>query len=195
MRILVFCGVLLLIALPTSLHSLQSQPQTNTPSFTDDGKLRFPENYRDWVWLSSGLGMTYGPLAQGRGSDNPSFDNVFVSPEAYRQFLQTGKWPDKTMLVLEVRASATEGSINKAGRFQRNVLGVEVEVKDEKRFTGSWAFFPFGQPGAGKTSQALPGTAECYSCHSQNGAVDNTFVQFYPTLAPVAQSKGTFKQK
>jgi hypothetical protein len=26
-----------------------------------------------------------------------------------------------------------------------------------------------------------------------NGAVDQTFVQFYPTLIPVAKAKGTFK--
>jgi hypothetical protein len=39
----------------------------------------------------------------------------------------------------------------------------------------------------------MPDTAGCQACHSANGAVDNTFVQFYPTLAPIAKSKGTFK--
>jgi len=33
----------------------------------------------------------------------------------------------------------------------------------------------------------------CYSCHSAHAAVDTTFVQFYPTLAPIAKAKGTFK--
>jgi hypothetical protein len=32
---------------------------------------------------------------------------------------------------------------------------------------------------------------ECYSCHSQHAAVDTTFVQFYPTLLPIARAKGT----
>jgi len=36
-------------------------------------------------------------------------------------------------------------------------------------------------------------TTDCQSCHSQNGAVDNTFVQFYPTLLEVAKQKGTLK--
>jgi len=40
----------------------------------------------------------------------------------------------------------------------------------------------------------LPTSAECYSCHAQNGAVDNTFVQFYPTLIDVAKKHGTFKE-
>jgi hypothetical protein len=33
------------------------------PRFTSDGQLLNPRNYRDWVFLSSGLGMTYGPLS------------------------------------------------------------------------------------------------------------------------------------
>ena len=32
---------------------------------------------------------------------------------------------------------------------------------------------------------------DCYTCHTQHAAVDTTFVQFYPTLLPIAQSKGT----
>ena len=37
----------------------------------------------------------------------------------------------------------------------------------------------------------IPQTADCYSCHAAHGAVDTTFVQFYPTLLPIAKSKGT----
>jgi hypothetical protein len=37
----------------------------------------------------------------------------------------------------------------------------------------------------------IPTTADCYSCHAAHGAVDTTFVQFYPTLLPIAKSKGT----
>jgi hypothetical protein len=37
----------------------------------------------------------------------------------------------------------------------------------------------------------IPTTANCYSCHSEHAAVDTTFVQFYPTLLPIAKAKGT----
>jgi len=37
----------------------------------------------------------------------------------------------------------------------------------------------------------IPVTAACYSCHAAQGAADTTFVQFYPTLLPIANSKGT----
>ena len=33
----------------------------------------------------------------------------------------------------------------------------------------------------------------CYSCHKEHTAVDNTFVQLYPTLFEVAQRRGTVK--
>ena len=164
---------------------------SNLPQFNAKNELTKPENYREWIWLSSGIGMSYAASAQA-APNNPPFDNVFVAPAAYRSFLQTGKWPDKTMFVLELRASQSEGSINRQGRFQGNLRGIEVEVKDESRFPGGWAFYDFS--GSARTASPLDKSAACYSCHAQNGAVDNTFVQFYPTLIDIAKQKGTFKE-
>jgi len=64
-------------------------------------------------------------------------------------------------------------------------------VKDNAR--GGWAFYGF--PNGGTTGKIFEKTATCYSCHEQNGAVDTTFVQFYPTLVDVATKKGTYKAK
>ena len=164
-------------------------PPANEPRYTDDGQLMLPDNYREWIYLSSGLGMTYGPAANA--SPNPQFDNVFVTPAAYKSFMSSGVWPDKTMFVLEVRSATSQGSINNGGHYQDKVNAVEVEVKDEKRFPKKWAFFGFGT--SAPTAKPLPDNAGCLACHSANGAVDNTFVQFYPTLAPIAKAKGTFK--
>ena len=36
-----------------------SMPAQQGPRFTTDGRLMRPDNYREWVFLSSGLGMTY----------------------------------------------------------------------------------------------------------------------------------------
>jgi hypothetical protein len=179
----------LLLASPGLYSWGQGQPGTNEPVFLSGNELIKPENYREWIWLSSGLGMSYGPMASGR--PNPPFDNVFVTPDAYRAFQRTGTWPDKTMFVLELRSSQSEGSINRQGHFQGNLIGIEVEVKDERRFPGKWAFYEFRDEN--KSAPPLPTTASCYSCHAQNGAVDNTFVQFYPTLIDVARQKGTYR--
>jgi hypothetical protein len=163
-------------------------PSPNTPQYTSDGSLVFPTNYREWVYLSSGVDMNYNPAFQKM--DHSMFDNVFVNPEAYKSFLQTGTWPDKTMLVLEVRMAADHASINKAGHFQTgDVMGLEIHVKDESRFSpGKWAFFGFADD---KPATAFAKDMPCYSCHEQHGAVDTTFTQFYPTLIEIAKKKGT----
>jgi len=160
------------------------------PEYTGDGQLKLPENYREWIYLTSGFDMSYSPGAQG--ADHHMFDNVFVNPDSYKAFLETGTWPDKTMLVLEVRGAEGKGSINQKGNYQStDRMGIEVHVKDERRFAGKWAFFGFDDAKTAKTAKMVPLEASCYSCHAAHGAVDTTFVQFYPTLLPIAKSKGT----
>lgn len=153
-------------------------------SYTADGKMNFPENYRQWVYLSSGLGMSYS----AGSSDHPMFDNVFVNPTAYKAFLATGTWPDKTVLVLELRGSEIKASIDQHGHSQSpEVMGVEVHVRDEK-LSGKWGFFEFdGHAPARMTARP----AGCYTCHEAHAAVDTTFVQFYPTLIGLAKEKKT----
>src|SRR5208337_846881 len=98
----------------------------DAPQYTSDGQMRMPANYREWIFLSSGLAMTYGPAGQTNAEGNPRFDNVFVSPAAYKSFLKTGTWPDKTVMVLEIRDSDSQVSINKGGRVQTGVAAVEI---------------------------------------------------------------------
>ncbi len=173
---------------PTFLNEYAAPAaSSNAPEFTSDNQMKLPEHYREWVYLTTGFDMSYNPAMQM--ADHHMFDNVFVNPEAYKAFVETGTWPDKTTLVLEVRGAKGKGSINQKGSFQdTEVMGLEVHVKDEARFPGKWAFFGFD---GGKTAKMIPTTTDCYSCHSQHAAVDTTFVQFYPTLLPIAKSKGT----
>lgn len=159
---------------------------SDVPTYNDKGQLNLPENYREWVYLSTGLDMSYTP---GANPDHHMFDNVFVNPTSYKKFQETGTWPDKTMLVLEVRGAESKGSINQRGNFQNgDVMGIEVHIKDEAKFPGKWAFFSFDN---GKVGNLFPSGAACYTCHQAHGAVDTTFVQFYPTLLSVAKAKGT----
>lgn len=188
MKVLGLALTLAVVGLISMAAALQSASGSDEPRYTRDNRMLRPENYREWIWLSSGLGMSYTP---GPGNQNPDFDNVFVNPSAYRSFVATGRWPDKTILVLETRASLSKASINQSGHVQGEVTGMEVHVKDESRFPGKWAFFAFGQ--SGQTGKLFPKQASCYSCHEQHGAIDSTFVQFYPTLMDVAKQKGTVK--
>lgn len=166
---------------------LGAQTTGDGPQFTADGQLTLPKDYRQWVFLSSGLGMTYGPAASADPA-HALFDSVFVNPSSYRTFIETGHWPNKTMFVLEVRAAIEHGSINNAGHYQGDLQAIEAEVKDETRFPQKFAYFGFGRK---DKATALPANSQCNNCHGQNAAVENTFVQFYPTLLEIAKAKGT----
>ncbi len=179
------CCVTLLAA---AQQPVPSHPrEADAPVFTADGKLEFPANYREWIYLSTGLDMSYRKETAGMGGHH-MFDNVFVNPAAYKAFLETGTWPDQTMLVLEIRGAGSNASINKSGNFQTDdMMGREVHLKD-KRVPGGWAFYEFDET---KPTTPFPHEMDCYSCHEQHAAVDTTFVQFYPTLLKIAEQKGT----
>jgi hypothetical protein len=183
--------LLALVSFAVSRTNAQ-QPAPDGPRFTSENELIRPVDFREWIFVTSGLGMTYSePTGAARA---PSFTNVYVNPSSYRSFMKTGRWPDKTMFILEVRSSASEGSINKGGHFQSDLRVIEASVKDEARYPGKWAYFDFGRDMKDRV-QALPTTASCYSCHAEKGAVDNTFVQFYPTLLEVANKMGTLTNR
>jgi hypothetical protein len=180
--------LLLVIALVSWTDFLPTKTESGSKlEYTADAQLKLPEHYREWVYLTTGFDMSYNPAGMEVG--HHMFDNVFVNPEAYKAFIATGTWPDKTMIVLEGRRAEGKGSINQRGNYQSgDIMGIEVHVKDEARFPGKWAFFGFGDE---KTAKMIPTTADCYSCHAAHAAVDTTFVQFYPTLLPIAKLKGT----
>jgi hypothetical protein len=178
-----------------AMFASSQNADNSAPSYTKDGSLQLPGDYRTWVYLSSGLGMTYNANSNSNSNSNPMFTNVFVTPRAYQAFLNTGTWPDKTVFMLEERGSGTNTGPNRSGHFQTDLHGVATLVKDETRFPEKWRFFSFdtkdGLPvGPGKPVQ----TKACLECHTKNGAVDHTFVQFYPMLKRVAIEKGTYKE-
>jgi cytochrome P460 len=162
--------VFALLAAIASASALRAgQEPDGRPQYTNGTNLVLPADYREWIWLSSGLGMTY-EVDANRPERPPTFTNVFVNPFSYKSFMKTGKWPNRTVFILEVRESTGEGSINKAGRFQGAIVGLEAEVKEP-----------------------IADSARCVECHTRNTAVERTFVQFYPTLMDVARRFGTVK--
>jgi hypothetical protein len=190
MRRATFLAAALLFALTVAVRAAQAP--ADGIQYVNGNDLVLPSDYRAWAWISTGLGMTYEGEA-ARPGQPPTFTNVFVNPSSYQAFMRTGKWPDRTLFVLEFRASTSQGSINKSGYFQGALMGVEAEVKDS-RFPDGWAFFNFGG-GANmrRTTAPIADAARCVECHTKHTAVERTFVQFYPTLLEVARKMGTVK--
>ena len=141
----------------------------DAPTYTVDGQLKFPTAYREWVFLTSGLDMSYAPKAAA--ATHSVFDNVFVNPSAYQVFVKTGTWPEGTMFMLENRAAEGNHSINTRGQTQAiEVTGTELHVKDSSHKVSDdakdgWAFYNFQD----KTSaKAIPRAATCYTCHQDH---------------------------
>jgi|SRR5215469_10574891 len=178
------------VAIGTSTLAMDVPAASGAPQYDKDGKLLFPADYRQWQFVSSSIDMSYVENAPPPGVH--LFNNVFVPREAYESFLKHGVWPDKTLLLTEHRIGATNLSILKHGQIQTaNIIGLEAHVKD-KRFQGGWAFFSF--VGEMKAAREIPHNNDCYSCHLTHAAADTTFVQFYPTLLPVATSLRTLSK-
>jgi Cytochrome P460 len=187
-KLVVIAGIAIgAVALLRTGEPPAASASSDAPQYTAAGRLVLPRGYRGWVYLSSGLGMEYN----AEGKPGSEFTNVFVKPSAYRAFLSTGRWPDRTVFVLEVRDSATRGSINRGGHYQAALRSLAASVKDVKRFPTKWAYFSFTKDARSAPANA---PAACYQCHHTHGAVDNTFVQFYPTLKPLAEKRGTYNQ-
>lgn len=171
---------------PPPAASKQAAPRIAGAVFSSEKTLQRPVGYRNWRYVSSGLGMSYGPAAQAAAlTGHVMFDNVFVQPEAYDAFRKSGVWPEGTMFVLELRGSETQRPPNNRGYFQTDLHGIEVSVKDSRRFKERWAYFDFG---AAQSATPEP-VSNCFACHAANAAVDMTFVQFYPTLQDVVAGR------
>ena len=175
---------LAVIVVAVTIAAVPPEEAAEKPQYNKGGELQRPENYREWIFLSAGLGMNYSPAP----GSHDMFTNVFVPQWAYKEFVSSGKWPDKTMFVVEERGAQTKGSINKHGNFQTDLMGIGVEVKDSN-LSDQWAYFTFDES---KTAPANPKNA-CFSCHEKNAAVEHSFVQFYPTLKPIAKKFGTYR--
>ena len=94
-----------------------SAAASSDATFAPDGKLNFPANYREWVYLSSGLDMSYNKLLDMPG--HSMFDNVFADPVSYHEFLKTGTWPEGTILVMEARGATGKAPSTNMASFNR----------------------------------------------------------------------------
>ena len=183
----VLCSALALIACVALLAARPNQKMPK-PQYDDKGQLVRPADYREWMFLSAGYGMNYSPAP----GSHEMFTNVFVQRWAYDEFVNSGKWPEQSMFVIDEREAASRSSINQKGHYQTDLMGLAVEVKDSGRNPDKWAYYGFEADG--KTAGAMPHGNGCWSCHDAHAAVEHTFVQFYPTLKTVAKKLGTYNE-
>ena len=178
------CRNLVLIVSTALVIQVALSAERSSVVFEGKDTLVRPENYREWIFAGSTLGLDYNKEidAKERSADL-DFKNVYITPEAYRSYSQTGEFPQRTVLVLEIATAETKKKSGLQGTFQKKIVGLSAAVKDRSRFETEWAYFDFTEgPGTFKeTAQPLP-KKSCYSCHREKGEHDNVFTQFYPAL-------------
>jgi hypothetical protein len=159
----------------------RSQPRIG-PRYGSDGALQLPDDYRQWVFVGSSLGLSYTEGQPGM----EMFHETLMEPGAYKHFVETGTFREGTMLALILHGTGESVLPARRGRFASQVHGVEMAVKDSSHRPEGWAYYNFGGLAGLRTSaQALP-KESCFSCHSQHARRDNVFLQFYPLLAEAA---------
>ena len=169
---------------------VEAQTQQSTAVFDADGKMKLPTGYRAWVFL--GAPLTPNALNNGKAGF-PEYHHVYVEKKNVDAWQKTGTFPEGTVIVKELtrvlNPTFPDGSRKEPsgrGYFNGEYNGIDVSVKDSKRFAGTngWGYFTFGHhplPYA-ETAAESPVT-ECAGCHIANVAkTDMTWVQFYPLL-------------
>ncbi|UTW57823.1 cytochrome P460 family protein [Kordiimonas sp. SCSIO 12603] len=171
-------------------------PKDSLAKFADTGEVYAPKNWREWVYV--GTPLTPNALNGGE-APFPEFHNVYVEPKAFAYYQKHGAWPEGTQIAKEltmIRKSENgnfeDGSsqeVSGRGYFQGEFTGLELTVKDNKRFKdepGGWAYFSFGHhaPPYAEKAKAFP-TDSCNACHEASAADDWVFTQYYPVLRDV----------
>ncbi len=151
--------------------------------FAEKDSLLRPEGYREWIFIGSSLGLRYDENDEKQRPEELEYKNIYINPVAYREYVKTGRFPQGTMLVLEIATAETKKEPGLRGSYQKEFVGLLAAVKDRERFKEEWAYFRFTDKDGKLLDKARPfPKATCYDCHRQKAAVDNVFTQFYPVL-------------
>lgn len=170
----------------TAERSAAAAGRQSTSAVFDGSMLRYPEDYRKWVYVGTSLGLAYSEGGDASGERPELFQNVYIDPVSYDSYQTTGEFPEGTVMVLEVASSEEGNEPGLRGRYQGEIVGIEASVKDTSRFPTGWAYFSFtGRSGERRDiAQAFP-EASCWTCHDEEAETDHVFTQFYPVLSIV----------
>lgn len=169
------------------------------PEFNEEGALLRPEGYERWTLVGTSIGLDYSPAKENENAaaDKPGiFHNVYVQPEAFDHYVEHGEFPEQTVFVVTNNPPMKkegENDINRKGLFAGEPTGLEVSVKDSKRYEEGWGFFMYyGTKGQRAAAKPLARQA-CYDCHAEHGEDDAVFVQFYTVLKSARAKKAAAK--
>lgn len=167
------------------------------PSYDQEGRLLRPAGYEKWIVVGTSIGLGYSDGDKNDPKNPGTFHNVYLQPEAFDHYVQTGEFPEQTVFIVtnnKSRPANTKGAVSRKGFVASPTSGLEVAVKDTKRFPDGWAYFMFhdapekSKPEAVHAERAFD-RKDCFDCHAEHGADDNVFTQYYSVLTEARESQ------
>ncbi len=156
--------------------------------FNKDGELVRPTGYRKWTYV--GTPVTPNDM-NGGNAPFPEFHSVYMSPDAFDHYENTGDFPDGTVIVKELVSVGDKEATSGIGYFMGEFVGLEVSMKDKTRYKdkpGNWAYFSFGHKYPLKDHAKAQPAASCNDCHDGSADDDFVFTQYYPVLRAAKNS-------
>ena len=132
--------------------------------------IQFPENFRRWVHVGTGVIMPGGPIPE----QEQGMHHVFANPKAVDGY-SSGAFADGSTIVYELRQSLQKDGVIFEGDRRR----VDVMVKDSRLpSTGGWRFERFWGNDQAKDVVSDSGKA-CFECHLKAKSHGFVFTQLH----------------
>ena len=183
--------VLTVFLIPVIVLGAGEKQVSFSPYVDSKGNITLPSDFRaTWIHLGTWVvtsraaaGPDLGPMAPGIG-----LHEAYTQPQSLRAYKKTGKWPDGTVIVQEIRR--IEWDDVPTGHAMYAGEGAEwfIMVKDSKgRFKNNpiwgdgwgWALFRAADP---KKNVSTNYRNDCLGCHEVAKDTDLVFANGYPTL-------------
>lgn len=125
-----------------------------------DNKVPYPEGYRKWTHIKTGLIGPSSPAFKSTGG----FHHIYANDKAMQGFT-TGNFPEGSIFVFDV----LEGIESNGSTIEGNRRHIDVMAKDSTQYisTGGWGYEEF--KGNSQTERVLTEAirTNCFNCHTQ----------------------------
>jgi len=191
--VLVFGALVAATPMPRSVAAATGKQVSPLPKpqYSDDGQMLRPDkSYRRWIQVGTPLTPNELNLP---AAPFPEFHSVYVHPDDFDHYAETGEWRDGTYIVKELITIGAKSASSGNGYFMGDFTGLEVAVKDSRRFPdepGYWAYFSFGHEYPLADAASIQPSTQCNVCHASNAKDDWVFTQYYPVARDAAPGGG-----
>ena len=157
-----------------------------------NGSISPPKYFRNtWAHLGTWVVTSRAPMPGAESAHTTpgaGLHDVYAQPESVKAYQKTGRWPDGTVIVKEVRAISWDDLPTGHVMYGGDRSECFVMVKDAKgRFKDNpnwgdgwgWALFRAADPNKNVSTSYK---TDCMGCHETAKDTDRVFVNGYPTL-------------